>query len=557
MEEVDSIIIHQLKQIHSDFNEEYTSLRQLDYNTIMKCLIECISLVDKNLVSGLNVAPQSNMASKYKLCTSLAEICVELGFKGDLGYQTFLYCNDSDLRRLFLFLLEKIPKDDSQDMTTINITGDTIYEKICKKPISTVWLPPVIPSKSQASTKLVWKTQPINGILNASSISGNRIAPDKRNYYDNYAKIPLHDVASLLEWNSASLDTTYTRLTSSKKRMIENVEFVGQKIVTTNNLTRETSDDNFVVSSEVQANDEGDDDEAKELELKEIMEKEISSLEEAIEETKQRLSECEQIFHQQNQSMKEAKESLKIETDKLISMKTSDRTMTNLANDVEHVKAELSSFQDQWKTISGKLVDKINAIKEDKLLASQNRNFMVQEIHKMKKESRVKLKELNEKDGLIKQLRDKSKKPLPPNRASYTQRIMELVNNVKKQNEETKKILLETRQLQKDINIVTGKVQRAYTITDETVFRDAKNSDWNRKCYKLLATMHKNYDALLDCVNAIGTIRRETLQLEETIENEKHNESIVNLDRIQQDLKQLQTENHLIMNQNGTNGQLN
>ena len=34
-----------------------------------------------------------------------------LGFRGDMGYQTFLYPNEADIRRLMIFLVEKLPKD--------------------------------------------------------------------------------------------------------------------------------------------------------------------------------------------------------------------------------------------------------------------------------------------------------------------------------------------------------------------------------------------------------------------------------------------------------------
>jgi len=38
----------------------------------------------------------------------------DLGYRGDVGYQTFLYSNEADLRRVFLFLLEKLPKESSE-----------------------------------------------------------------------------------------------------------------------------------------------------------------------------------------------------------------------------------------------------------------------------------------------------------------------------------------------------------------------------------------------------------------------------------------------------------
>ena len=34
-----------------------------------------------------------------------------LGYRGEVGYQTFLYSSEVDIRRVFMFLLEKLPKE--------------------------------------------------------------------------------------------------------------------------------------------------------------------------------------------------------------------------------------------------------------------------------------------------------------------------------------------------------------------------------------------------------------------------------------------------------------
>jgi hypothetical protein len=38
----------------------------------------------------------------------------ELGYRGEVGYQTFLYSNEADIRRVFIFLIEKLPKESSE-----------------------------------------------------------------------------------------------------------------------------------------------------------------------------------------------------------------------------------------------------------------------------------------------------------------------------------------------------------------------------------------------------------------------------------------------------------
>lgn len=34
-----------------------------------------------------------------------------VGFRGDIGYQTFLYSNVTEVRRVFMFLIERLPKE--------------------------------------------------------------------------------------------------------------------------------------------------------------------------------------------------------------------------------------------------------------------------------------------------------------------------------------------------------------------------------------------------------------------------------------------------------------
>lgn len=56
-------------------------------------------------------------------------------------------------------------------------------------------------------------------------------------------------------------------------------------------------------------------------------------------------------------------------------------------------------------------------------------------------------------------------------RSAYTRRILEIIGNIKKQREEIDKIVEDTKQLQRDINIVSDRVDRSVTYADELIFR--------------------------------------------------------------------------------------
>ena len=51
------------------------------------------------------------------MSSKLAEHLQKLGYPGgeELGYQTFLYGTERDLRNVFLFLIDKLPKDEEAE----------------------------------------------------------------------------------------------------------------------------------------------------------------------------------------------------------------------------------------------------------------------------------------------------------------------------------------------------------------------------------------------------------------------------------------------------------
>ena len=142
----------------------------------------------------------------------------------------------------------------------------------------------------------------------------------------------------------------------------------------------------------------------------------------------------------------------------------------------------------------------------------------VKEINELKKSITLKLKDIQSKKSLINELETKIPQQWPPGRSSYTRRIIEIITNVKKQNEETKKVLFETRSIQKDINILNGKIERIFTVADEIIFREAKLNEWNRKCYKSLALLQTTFTQLLEAISNIGVHLREIRHLEEMVQ---------------------------------------
>lgn len=52
-----------------------------------------------------------------------------VGFRGDIGYQSFLYSNVTEVRRVFMFLIERLPKEaDKEHHEDINVDKKSMLE---------------------------------------------------------------------------------------------------------------------------------------------------------------------------------------------------------------------------------------------------------------------------------------------------------------------------------------------------------------------------------------------------------------------------------------------
>lgn len=126
-------------------------------------------------------------------------------------------------------------------------------------------------------------------------------------------------------------------------------------------------------------------------------------------------------------------------------------------------------------------------------------------------------------------------------RSDFTNRILEIISNIKKQEKDIENILRDTRQLQKEINTQSGQLDREFTAVDDLIFKSAKHDDYSKRAYKLLATLHADCTELVTVVEETGTIIRDIRDLEEQIDVERGKNVAESLARITADLEEMQT----------------
>ena len=112
MEEADKLILDSLRNLHVDLEQDKKSLGQLSTEQLVEAVVLCIHAIDKSSQDRLKTKLPPGMSSRFNFGTKLADECRRLGCPGDLGYQTFLYASEKEVRNILIFLIEKLPRQD-------------------------------------------------------------------------------------------------------------------------------------------------------------------------------------------------------------------------------------------------------------------------------------------------------------------------------------------------------------------------------------------------------------------------------------------------------------
>ncbi|KAI1278019.1 Coiled-coil domain-containing protein 22 -like protein [Halotydeus destructor] len=536
MDEVDAIIFRQLKAIGCPIEDEKTSIKEFDADLVIVCAAKCLNIIDSDDQQSSISSTSLNMATKYKVATHLSEKCIQLGFKGELGYQTFLYSAEADIRRIFLFLIDKLPKDEGHHSPTVT-EDDDLISRLRRSNTSNIWLPPTYPDDFVVSEADCMSSKNLAGLLNTKSILGNKMAPNRQKYYNNYARISAN-ASALINWNSSQINAPPP---SRQKIVLEHLAPEISEVVASRSI--EHNDDAEV---KVSVHEEAESKESYEERMQKVVD-ELQQELDSLRSQKTQISEkCIKFAEQSNQ----LEEMLKADKAKLIAMRSSDKSVNDLESEVTNQEQDLQMMADQWAELESDYTSRMAEIRFRIDERDSSNRAAKRELEEVKKAIQSKSRELKDKEIQVAELSGKVQKDQQPGRTAYTKRILEIVNNVKKQKEQTRNVLAETRDLQKEINILQGKVQRAFTVADESMFRGAKEigSDWARKCYRLLAGMRDHCDQIMSAIDETGVMKREVMSLEELLERDQTKMIDSNLVRIQADLKQITIENQKLSN---------
>ncbi|XP_011471286.1 coiled-coil domain-containing protein 22 [Oryzias latipes] len=624
MEEVDRILIHALRQVGTEVDEDVDSIRQFTSELLVEGVVRCIRVIDPGLGGGLAPSLPPGMSARFRVGMSLAQACQDVGYKGEIGYQTFLYSSEPEIRSLLMFLVEKLPRESAEASAQPSGKSAVLQRAIAaaiRAQLDLAWVPP------NCSLPLHCETQS-GGVLNSfytqplSSPHCTKGSEENLKEVKEYRRDVLPPVtaqfsssasmvASLLEQHAAELSAAQewdgewksqgllSRLTPQEyrsrklarlqKRIQEQLRSAAQpSSESAFGVSRPASDlmdvlqsfrasaptehvlkkgthfthtQKFTFTQEAAAaaavtpilsaqESSGD------VQLRQ--QEELSALQAQFQQL------CSDVDHlaadmrrtavthaqvldelkQRELGNTEKEEKLQVKKKTIDLLPEADNNVIQLQSLVEASAKRVVNLASQWEKRRAPLIDEHRRLKEICSRQDLDSSRKLSEIKSLHEKIHVSTEEAKKKEETYKQLLTELESlPQDASRSAYTQRILEIVSNIKKQKEEITKILSDTRELQKEINSLTGKLDRTFAVTDELVFKDAKKDESVRKSYKYLAALHENCNQLIQTIEDTGTILREIRDLEEQIETENGNKTVANLERILDDFKAIRQEN--------------
>ncbi|KAL5460593.1 hypothetical protein EMCRGX_G034048 [Ephydatia muelleri] len=625
MEEVDGIIVTALKELGCEFGDSVVNLQQFTADMVVEACVRCLKIINPDF-DGTTVLPEA-MSARYRMCSTLANACQSLGYQGEIGYQTFLYSSTKEWRKLLMFVLEKLPKENIQSPdqpTGARVLLSRTIAAELGSVLANPWTPGVCKRKGTAWSGPKWWLEGAKGThgYHATCVEapeglgvvGARVPKEVKHYYTQYMSYVSDQphvrgdvLASLLEKNANSLaaqqewETEWNQ--SGLASRLSEQEYLARK---KQKLQRRLADHlrlsaqsgqvrgvfgqatdleqllktftersgNFVKGSRFQhaeklqfakeAVDSPQMEEASEEELQRRREEEINALQEQLagltaqleglelntkkySTTMQRIAELQGQYEAKNKDDEEAYQ-LKKKTYDLLP--NADENIAKLQELNQSSADKLEKLAGKWEEIRAPLVARYRDLKDKNKNQSVATALLLEEMKGMRERMKQVADETRAKDDLYKQLvAEYGRMTKDLNRGAYTRRISEILSNIRRQKEDIEKILVDTRAVQKEINQLSGKLDRLFTVTDEQVFKDAKKDEARRAAYKLLASLRENCDQLVEAIKENSLIRREQRDLEEEIDKETSKKVAANLEKISADLEEMKKENAQLLSQ--------
>ncbi|CAG9316354.1 unnamed protein product [Blepharisma stoltei] len=577
MEDVDDLLILSLQQMSIPACQGIKSLENLQNPDVL--LPVTMGLLNIILGKVFTEYP-TTLSSKYKMCMQFSEKIKTLGYTGDLNFNTFLYPDIKDIRKVVGFMMDKVPKEEAKAVA-IDDTPQQAFQRRIKEKVSKwtqkKWQPPF-----DKTHKLTFR-----GIVELHD--GAEISEELKPAWETYKNSKIYWQKRLAKGNPSALYTTQVYLTQSKINKSKDLDFsIGRSSNKTSsiliksdlsekslpsllhvlerpNLTSQVTEDIgsvFAIDTQNLEEDEllqsgiiegtpppksADSMEQKEKEIQELEEK-LKEISEENDQIEASISTAKANITATSQSLKQLKtdnENLKKDLEQKHRMATAltEGNSTKLEEEIKDLEGKLELMEKEWNEYKEPILEEIKEkeIQTEKLKESYSDK--IEEIKQMKEEMREMAEEAEDKEELLEILKQEEAKGTSSiNRNTYVKRITEIVEKLKRQKKDMTKIVKDITQMQKSVELTREALKRTDAATEDLVFQEAKKNSAAKVIYKLLVDLRESYAALIRNVEDQFRLQSKMSDLEIRIESAISRNAKHDINQLRQDLEKIKAE---------------
>ncbi|KAI9562226.1 hypothetical protein GHT06_013191 [Daphnia sinensis] len=567
MEETDGIIIETLRKIGCDIEDDVTSLAHFTTEIVIEGVVKCLLSIHPDLQLNHKMPP--NLPARYKLCMEIAKACKDVaGYKGDLGYETFLHGSQAEIRNVFVILIQKLPKVNEQPIADsvvdpFEYTMRKIQNDILRQ-LHQPWLPYFCNPSSDNSFPFLSADLP-----NAVNTGG-------RHHLLKLSSVPtIQLIPSLIETHISELaaDKYQYKFPIEKGRNFKREpEFLPPAQNSRFSLVRLL---NFTDGDKKKKKPQPPpkpshlggapkteglptiEEQCQQLNIvMENLERNLQLRQEELVNATEEVANLKSIIQCKETEQDTLRKELDRQEKLLALLPDAPAHLDRMKSLLESNKEKIAALEEQWSNIKKPLEDEYqrclqfqeNSVAEKLKAALESTVLSLRQV----------VKEIRTKEDAIEKLQThiESMPSSVLTRTFYTQRILSIVANVKKQNEEMHRVLEDVKSVQREINSIQGKVERTFTVTDEMIFRMAKSDEAARRIYKFLISLQTDCSDIQRLVKESGNLSREIKDLEEQAETELRRNIVPKLRQLQIDLEQIRQENRILEERVNSGGKL-
>ena len=200
---------------------------------------------------------------------------------------------------------------------------------------------------------------------------------------------------------------------------------------------------------------------------------------------------------------------------------------------------------EEWEGHRAPLLGEIRDAQRARMARREGALAKMAKVKGLRAEMRTMVRDLQERDETLTRLQAELGRARGNPRASYTDRILDVVRNVRKQKAGIDAILRDIRESQKEVNRLGETLQRSFAAADEVIFRDADRSKSaaSKQCYKALARMHEAFGNLVEHVQSIANATGTATELQAKVDDLAAKKTPEAIERVSADLKLIKAEN--------------